>query len=84
MTRRELYTLKTGDILIGPLATTARFWKHDRFVRGRPKYVELQMLPTYALESWSIDHLLDGRWVVATPEQAETIKLLYQPIDNLF
>lgn len=83
MTRREIYTLKWGQYLIGPKMTFGRYLRGSAFCWGRPTRIEFQMGPNGALESYHISDVLKD-WQIATPEQMATIDLLFNPIDDFF
>lgn len=83
MTRHQVYRLKYSQILIGPNKQVAQFLDYAGFIRGRPKRLELRMVPSQALESHHIDDILKY-WSVASPEQVETVNLLFNPFDDNF
>lgn len=83
LTRRELYTLDYGTMLIGPNNTFGRYLRGCSYVRGRPTRVELGVGPNGAIESWDVYDLLED-WSIASEAQAETINLLFNPFDDAF
>lgn len=83
MTRHQVYRLKYNQLLVGPNKQIAQFLRYTGYVRGRPKRLEIRMVPTQALESTHIDNALRD-WEAATPEQVETLNLLFNPFDDAF
>lgn len=83
ITRHQVYRLKYNQLLIGPNKQVAQFLDYAGFIRGKPKRLELRMVPSGALESTHIDNVLND-WSVATPEQTETVNLLFNPFDDNF
>lgn len=75
-TRRQLYTMSEGTVVIGPGKAFGRFLKGEGYVRGRPTRVLLAEGPTGALTSYHIDDFLRN-WAIASNQQITTLELLY-------